>query len=259
MAAKPTRTRRDEYTEQTKAAVLAAARQLFARQGYILTKVDEIAELARVSPATVYAQCGGKQGLLRSLMDQWTKARLVAATNTAVRGSEDPVEIMRILAAAYRSMHEDWHDVTKVVLETAPHDLGAASVLAIAQRRHRAAQVVICRRLTELDALRPELDLDTVGRLINYYFGLDGLHRLRAYLRGDGRGLFAIPDRAGSGEPRHGRNGDGRVVSLRRCRPRKRERKDAHARGLCLSAAEHGIQHSRRCARYRAARLSQAL
>ena len=32
---------------------------------FFQTKVEQIAKLSRVSPATVYAQCGGKQGLLR--------------------------------------------------------------------------------------------------------------------------------------------------------------------------------------------------
>jgi AcrR family transcriptional regulator len=63
------RPRREEYPELTRRAVLEATRQLFGERGFFLVKVDEIAAASRVSPATVYAQCGGKHGLLRSLMD----------------------------------------------------------------------------------------------------------------------------------------------------------------------------------------------
>ena len=75
-------------------AVVAAARELFAEKGYSSTTVQQIARRARVSPATVYAQCGGKQGLLETLMDAWTAGALVreildacAAARTGARSS----------------------------------------------------------------------------------------------------------------------------------------------------------------------------
>ena len=66
------RSRRDEYAEQTREAVVASARALFAERGYFATTINDIAAASRVSPGTVYQQCGGKQGLLRTLMDTWT-------------------------------------------------------------------------------------------------------------------------------------------------------------------------------------------
>src|SRR5262245_65763262 len=66
--------RRAEYAEATRRAIIAAARELFVERGYTATKVDEVAALARVSPATVYAVAGGKQGLLHTLVDDWTQA-----------------------------------------------------------------------------------------------------------------------------------------------------------------------------------------
>ena len=44
------RPRREEYADQTRAAVIAAARQLFAENGFFQTKVEQIAKLSRVSP-----------------------------------------------------------------------------------------------------------------------------------------------------------------------------------------------------------------
>ena len=69
--------RRQEYAEATWQAVVTAARELFGEAGYSRTTVQQIARRARVSPATVYAQCGGKQGLLKTLMDEWTAGPLV--------------------------------------------------------------------------------------------------------------------------------------------------------------------------------------
>src|SRR4051812_26493236 len=84
------RTRREEYVEQTKRSVLEAARELFATRGFFATKVEDIAGASRVSPATVYAQCGGKQGLLRSLVDMWTVAPIVTETIECIDGIDDP-------------------------------------------------------------------------------------------------------------------------------------------------------------------------
>ena len=52
--------------EATRQAIVKAARQLFSERGYFATKVDDVAALARVAPATVYAVSGGKQGLVRT-------------------------------------------------------------------------------------------------------------------------------------------------------------------------------------------------
>ena len=84
------RPRREEYADQTRAAVIAAARRLFAENGFFQTKVEQIAKLSRVSPATVYAQCGGKQGLLRSLMDSWTQAPAVVESYEESLAAADP-------------------------------------------------------------------------------------------------------------------------------------------------------------------------
>jgi AcrR family transcriptional regulator len=64
-------------------------RRLFAENGFFQTKVEQIARLSRVSPATVYAQCGGKHGLLRSLMDSWTQAPMIAVSVQESLAAED--------------------------------------------------------------------------------------------------------------------------------------------------------------------------
>ena len=64
--------RREEYAEATRQAIVGAARRLFSERGYFATKVDDIAALARVAPATAYAVSGGKQGLLRTLTETAT-------------------------------------------------------------------------------------------------------------------------------------------------------------------------------------------
>ncbi len=173
---------RDEYPERTRQAAVSAARELFAQQGYFATKVDEVAKLSRVSPATIYAQCGGKQGLLRSLMDLWTQSPVVANTVADVQHSDDPRHILAMMTSAYQDIHDSWGDITKVVIETAPHDAEAAAVLATAAQRHHDALLAICRRLAEMGALAAGIDDVEATRIVTFYFGFDGIRRAEDYL-----------------------------------------------------------------------------
>jgi AcrR family transcriptional regulator len=65
--------------EQTRHAILAAARELFAEQGYAATTVAAVARRAQVAVDTVYATVGRKPALFRLLLE------------TALSGSEEEV------------------------------------------------------------------------------------------------------------------------------------------------------------------------
>jgi AcrR family transcriptional regulator len=173
------RPRREEYADQTRAAVIAAARQLFAENGFFQTKVEQIAKLSRVSPATVYAQCGGKQGLLRSLMDSWTQAPLIVESHQKSLAADDAGLVMQSLSTAYLQITKQWGDVIRVVIDVAPHDEESGGVLTTAQKRHNRALTAICRHLENIGALRDDVDARLASRIITYYYGIDGLLRTR--------------------------------------------------------------------------------
>ncbi|MGH3178007.1 MAG: TetR/AcrR family transcriptional regulator, partial [Streptosporangiaceae bacterium] len=170
---------REEYPDQTRAAVIAAARRLFAENGFFQTKVEQIAKLSRVSPATVYAQCGGKQGLLRSLMDSWTQAPMIVEFHQKSLAADDAALVMQSLSTAYLQITEQWGDVVRVVIDVAPHDDESGAVLATAQRRHNRSLMEICRHLEDIGALHDDIDARLASRIITYYYGIDGLLRTR--------------------------------------------------------------------------------
>jgi len=173
------RPRREEYADQTRAAVIAAARRLFAENGFFQTKVEQIAKLSRVSPATVYAQCGGKQGLLRSLMDSWTQAAMAIEYHQESLAAGDAALVMQMLGTSYLQITKQWGDVIRVVIDVAPHDDESGAVLATAQRRHNRSLTDICRHLENIGALRDNVDARLARRIITYYYGIDGLLRTR--------------------------------------------------------------------------------
>jgi len=143
------------------------------------TKVEQIAKLSRVSPATVYAQCGGKQGLLRSLMDSWTQAPMVVESLQESLAAADAALVMQTLSTGYLLITKQWGDVIRVVIDVAPHDSESAMVLATAQRRHNRNLTAICRHLEGIGALRDDVDARLATRIITYYYGIDGLLRTR--------------------------------------------------------------------------------
>jgi AcrR family transcriptional regulator len=164
-------TRRDEYAQATRQAILDAARKLFAERGYFATKVDDIAAKARVAPATVYAITGGKYGLLTELIAIWTTDPIVETTTTRMTEMSDPVAIIRELAAGSRRMREQYADIMRVMLATAPHDEAIAKALRAATAVYRKAFIPIAERLLKLGALRPELDIAGAVDLFWFYFG----------------------------------------------------------------------------------------
>jgi len=161
--------RRAEYAEATRTAIAAAARELFMTQGYFGTTVDNIAAAARVAPATVYAVSGGKQGLLRSVIEAAITAPEVAETYAYLGIFDDPVALVRFITNATRARFEKWSGIMNVVIATAPHEAGAAEGLALARKGLLGALSHTAARLAELGALRPELDAQKATDLLWFY------------------------------------------------------------------------------------------
>jgi AcrR family transcriptional regulator len=172
-------TRRERYALQTKAAIVDAARQLFAEQGYFATTVEEIASAAEVAPATVYSSTGGKQGLLAAILDAWGNDAVVGATMDRVAASSDPREIIGVLSAAACQMREEWGDAARIFLTTAPHDATVAEQFAAFNVFHRQCMADVAGRLAELGALREGVDPDHATDVLWLYFGYSSIITLQ--------------------------------------------------------------------------------
>lgn len=173
----PRRTRRDEYAEQTRQAVVEAARALFAERGYFATTVNDIAAASRVSAGTVYQQCGGKQGLLRTLMDMWTTAPLVQQTLDQVNAAESLDEALGVLADSYLEFWRRFDDIVQLVAATAAHDADATESLSQAIIRHRSALHEIARKVRHLGGFDGTFSDDDFADITLYHYGpQNGFH-----------------------------------------------------------------------------------
>lgn len=173
----PRRSRRHEYAEQTRRDVVDAARALFAQRGYFATTVSDIAAAARVSAGTVYQQCGGKQGLLRTLMDSWTTAPLVQETLDAVNAAGSLDEALGVLADSYLEFWRQFDDIVQLVAATAAHDAEATEALAQAIIRHRTALHEIAGRIRQLGAFPAAFTDEDFADITLYHYGpQNGFH-----------------------------------------------------------------------------------
>lgn len=174
----PPRSRRAEYAAATRTAIIEAARLLFARHGYFATKIEDIAVEARVAPATVYAVTGGKQGLIRTLVDLWSQAPIVAQTLSRQETLTDPDEILRDAAAVTRSMRETYGDIMRLMLSTAPHNPEVADSLRVATKRYRDAIEAVAVRLSDIGGLRAGMTRAEATDILWFYFGYSGYFTL---------------------------------------------------------------------------------
>ena len=80
--AKQMKTLREEQTEATRDALVAAARVLFGDRGYVATSTEEIVRRARVTRGALYHHFAGKADLFRAVfeaVDRDVVARVIAA------------------------------------------------------------------------------------------------------------------------------------------------------------------------------------
>ena len=87
------RSRRELYSEATRAALLDEATRLFATRGYAGTSLEDVAVASQVTRGAVYHHFDGKQALFEAVLDaQETRA---IATITAAATAADPLEAAR--------------------------------------------------------------------------------------------------------------------------------------------------------------------
>jgi AcrR family transcriptional regulator len=87
------RSRRELYSEATRAALLEEATRLFGTRGYAGTSLEDVAAASQVTRGAVYHHFDGKQALFEAVLDgQETRA---IARITAAATAADPLEAAR--------------------------------------------------------------------------------------------------------------------------------------------------------------------
>ena len=127
----PRKSRREENTEATRAAILATARKHFARHGFSDTEIASIAADARVTTGAVYHHFSGKLALFQAVAEQ-LEVEILAA---AAAGEEEPNPWLRIQKGLEKLIDRcAAPDVQRITFIEAPQVIGPDAWRAIELR-----------------------------------------------------------------------------------------------------------------------------
>ena len=148
-----TRTRQAERTEETRAALIAAARGLFGERGYAAVGTEEIVEQARVTRGALYHHFDDKRDLFRAVFEQ-VESELVASIGERIGGISDPVEL---LLTGMRDFLDACLDprLSRISLVDAPSVLGYAEWREIDARYGLGLIIVALQGAIDAGVLRP--------------------------------------------------------------------------------------------------------
>ena len=162
---------RQRHRQLTRKAILDAARELFRRQGFASTTIEQIAAQAGVGLSTVYAVFNNKRTILVEMRWKAVQDAGVIEQFQAALDETEPVSRLQLgVAALLRHLYETAGDVFAVERAAAGADPEVAEGWV---RHHRERGESFSKVIAPLHAhLAPELTLDRaldiVQALANY-------------------------------------------------------------------------------------------
>lgn len=177
--------RRQEQARQTRAAILAAARERFLARGYNATTIDEIAAAAGVSKPTVFTAVGNKAQLLKGVRD------------VAMAGDDDPApvaerpsverardaqtaeEALRLVAAHISGLSGRYARIDEVLRgAAATGEPELAELWETSERQRRTGAGILLGIIRGKGPLRPGLDPHRGEDILSNYMASDVYLRL---------------------------------------------------------------------------------
>ncbi|TFW12966.1 TetR/AcrR family transcriptional regulator [Brevundimonas intermedia] len=153
---------RSEKVEETKARLVAAARQAFATQGYAAASMDDLTAEAGLTRGALYHNFGDKKGLLQAVIDQ-IDAEMLVRMGAAGEGLS-PWDAFVAEGVAYIEMSLE-PEIQRIMLLDGPAVLGDPS---------RWPNQTACLRTTTLmiqtlidDGLVKPMNAEAAAHLVN--------------------------------------------------------------------------------------------
>lgn len=154
---------RAEQVKQTRAALLAAGRRLFGRDGFAATSVDDLAREARVTTGALYHHFPTKTALFEAVFEG-VHAEMLQASGQAAAGASGELEALsRGFEAFLDAVLEP--DVQQIMVTDGPAVLGLARFTELDERYAFADIVAAFQAATAAGRLSVE-DPETIARLL---------------------------------------------------------------------------------------------
>jgi len=98
--------RQAKRTEATKRKLLAAAKRIFAQDGFEAARLEDIAAGAGYTRGAFYANFEGKEDIFFALLEEWVRERIESVT-AALREHKDPLDKLAALRKHYAGVAKD--------------------------------------------------------------------------------------------------------------------------------------------------------
>jgi AcrR family transcriptional regulator len=153
---------------QTTAALLDAARDVFAERGFHGSSIGEICERAGLTTGAFYSNYSSKDALFFALFDRHSQ-RLVQRFGEFVSDAldaEDPLSALLDLLAELNDYDPSWYLISTEFTLHAIRNPQTAKVLAEHDKQLRDELTELLRLLLKKSGRKTDVDLDMLARLV---------------------------------------------------------------------------------------------
>lgn len=157
---------RQRQAEETRQRILEAARELFESQGYVVTTLEAIAEIAEVSPKTIAAVFGSKRALLAEVINPEVFSTLVQQLIEELRVTEDPLRQLSLVAQITRQAYEPLASSLELLRTASAVAPELADLAQQSETRRRQNQTRLIASLRERGVLRPGLSFEEAADVL---------------------------------------------------------------------------------------------
>jgi len=121
---------------RTRARILEAAREIFARDGFVESRMSDIAAAARLSAGGLYRYFMSKEDVFAALVEGLIEELYDASGHTVHAFSSDPFEALLEANRGYLEVYHANRDVMRAFVEAVAVDARFRDMWWIARRRH---------------------------------------------------------------------------------------------------------------------------
>ena len=163
-ATSPPTARRADHVEDTRRAILAAARRAFAKKGYGETSLEDIVAPARLTKGALYHHFTSKAAVFEALYVEMSNQLLAQVSTALAAAGDDPwQQMIAALHAFFEASAEP--DYVRIVLHDAPHVLGTIHGRELDQSIGLAFVTEMVQGLCEAGLL-PDMPVATTARML---------------------------------------------------------------------------------------------
>ena len=165
-----TPSRRADGKARVRAALLGAARTLFARQGVAATTVDDIARVARVSRATAFNYFPSKQALLGVLVREM-EARFLHIMDTQLQEPATAAQRIAALFSWTAAKVGETPELSRVLIGASETTFGAAPDSGVRTARTHRAFVRILVAGRRAGNVRTDVSPEVLAEIVGGSYG----------------------------------------------------------------------------------------